>query len=293
MATTFGPVDDECWRPREATPSIIYVDDQALSRDCFGAQLAYALPEFGVVVLPTPAAAAGKKAWLVRDARCFIYNAHSLSIEDEQLLRDLGLLQHAFDGARVVVVTDLETPENIIGAMRHGVAGYIPMSLSLKVASEAIRLVLAGGIFVPASALSSATGGEPGWAKGPGNGAARLTPRQIEVVRHLWLGEQNKRIAHELRMAEGTVKVHVKHIMKKLHAHNRTQIVLMTRQMFSNGRVAGSSQDVVSPLEDQTVRAPWSASSSTATPSRSAPSAAQGGRSQKLLQVRSAGSRPP
>ena len=95
MATTSGPVEAEYWQPREATHSTIYVDDQALSRDCFGAQPAFALPEFGVGL-----------------------NAHSLSIEDEQLLRDLRLLQHAFDSARIVVLTDLETPENIIGAMR-------------------------------------------------------------------------------------------------------------------------------------------------------------------------------
>jgi DNA-binding NarL/FixJ family response regulator len=242
MATTSGPAKDEYRQPREAAPSIIYVDDQALSRDCFGAQLADALPEFGVAVLPTPAAAVGKNAGFVRQARCFIYNAHSISIEDEQLLGDLRLLQDTFDGARIVVLTDLETPENIIGAMRHGVAGYIPMSLSLKVASEAIRLVLAGGIFVPASALPCAIGGQPAWAKGSVNGSARLTPRQIEVVRHLWLGEQNKTIAHELRMSEGTVKVHVKHIMRKLHAHNRTQVVLLTRQVLGNGR-ATSPQD--------------------------------------------------
>jgi predicted transcriptional regulator len=52
------------------------------------------------------------------------------------------------------------------------------------------------------------------------------------VVRHLWEGEANKAIAHELGMSEGTVKVHIKNIMKKLHATNRTQVVLITQKMF-------------------------------------------------------------
>jgi DNA-binding NarL/FixJ family response regulator len=210
--------------------SIIYVDHCALTRDCIGSQLALALPEFRLAVLTSPSDAGRAK-----QPCCIIYHTHFLSIEDVPVVRDLGLLQGIANGVPIVVLSDIEVAENVIGALHHGVAGYLPTSLSLKLASEAIRLVLFGGTFVPASALPLTRRSEPLRSAGAGEGApgsAHLTPRQVEVLRHLWLGKQNKTIALELQMSEGTVKVHIKHIMKKLHAHNRTQVVLMTQRML-------------------------------------------------------------
>ena len=241
MGTISGLTLEGAYQPlRQDALSIVYVDDQPLSRDCIGAQLAHALPDFQLVILPSPAATG--EVELTRQARCYIYNVHSLSIDDEELVQNLGLFQRAPSLAPIVVLAQIDTPENIVRTMRQGVAGYIPMSLSLKVAAEAVRLVLAGGIFMPASALP-AIGSGLNSANGFAHGPAALTPRQMEVLRHLWLGEQNKTIAHELHMSEGTVKVHVKHIMKKLHAHNRTQVALMTRQMMGNSRAAGVSRE--------------------------------------------------
>jgi DNA-binding CsgD family transcriptional regulator len=56
-----------------------------------------------------------------------------------------------------------------------------------------------------------------------------FSPRQLQVLERLNEGKQNKIIAYELGMAESTVKVHIRHIMKKLSARNRTQVVLMTK----------------------------------------------------------------
>jgi DNA-binding NarL/FixJ family response regulator len=134
------------------------------------------------------------------------------------------------------LLSDIDETDNIVGSMRHGLAGYIPASLSLEIALEAIRLVLAGGIFVPASVLSSL--GSPhrhrpsGVLKSSPHHIS-FTPRQTEVLRQLWEGKQNKIIARELGMSEGTVKVHIKQIMKKVSAHNRVQTVLITRQMLN------------------------------------------------------------
>jgi DNA-binding NarL/FixJ family response regulator len=60
-------------------------------------------------------------------------------------------------------------------------------------------------------------------------GPCSFSPRQIQVLERLNQGKQNKVIAYELRMVESTVKVHIRHIMKKLNARNRTQVVLMTK----------------------------------------------------------------
>jgi DNA-binding NarL/FixJ family response regulator len=55
-----------------------------------------------------------------------------------------------------------------------------------------------------------------------------FSPRQLQVLELLQQGKQNKIIAYELGMCESTVKVHIRHIMRKLNARNRTQVVLLT-----------------------------------------------------------------
>jgi DNA-binding CsgD family transcriptional regulator len=64
--------------------------------------------------------------------------------------------------------------------------------------------------------------------------AEKFSPRQMEVLQRLWQGKQNKAIAYDLHMCERTVKVHIRHIMKKLNARNRTQVVLLTRSWSEN-----------------------------------------------------------
>ncbi len=68
----------------------------------------------------------------------------------------------------------------------------------------------------------------------------QFTPRQLEVLRRVWRGKQNKLIAYDLNMCESTVKIHIRHIMKKLNARNRTQVVLLTRSICENGFAEGN-----------------------------------------------------
>ena len=65
-----------------------------------------------------------------------------------------------------------------------------------------------------------------------------FSPRQIQVLERLQQGKQNKIIAYELGMCESTVKVHIRHIMRKLNARNRTQVVLLTNKMHCGSAVA-------------------------------------------------------
>jgi DNA-binding NarL/FixJ family response regulator len=65
-----------------------------------------------------------------------------------------------------------------------------------------------------------------------------FSPRQSQVLEGLRQGKQNKIIAYELGMCESTVKVHLRHIMRKLNARNRTQVVLLTNRMHRGSAVA-------------------------------------------------------
>ena len=118
-------------------------------------------------------------------------------------------------------------------ALQNGVRGYIPTSVTFDVAIEAMRLVKAGGTFVPASSLNSARQ-KAELATAWRNGSGPFSPRQTEVIEAIRRGKPNKVIAYELDMRESTVKVHIRNIMKKLKATNRTQVAFLTNGMFEN-----------------------------------------------------------
>jgi DNA-binding NarL/FixJ family response regulator len=141
---------------------------------------------------------------------------------------DLQFLDAAAANIPIVVMSDIEDANYVMRALKGGARGYIPTSLPFNVAVEAVRLVEAGGTFVPASSL------EFGRAKKemPQHTAELLTERQMMVVGALCRGMANKRIAFELNMSEHTVKVHLRHIMRKLKARNRTEVAVLTKDYF-------------------------------------------------------------
>jgi DNA-binding NarL/FixJ family response regulator len=151
----------------------------------------------------------------------------------------------------VVVLSDGEDLEEILRAIRHGVRGYIPTSLTLPVMIEALRLVRAGGTFVPAQSIVS--GLRPGSSDGLSEQAQKpvLTARQTEVVAAIGRGKANKEIALELNMSESTVKVHVRRIMKKLSATNRTKVALMADSLLSGAvKLSPGGQGVTSTMKE-------------------------------------------
>lgn len=154
-------------------------------------------------------------------------------------LRDMGprselaLLPEVSARAPTVVMSDFEELEQIVNVLDMGARGYIPTSLTWDVAVEAIRLIRAGGLYVPASTLlaSRIKNDDERPARNSGHGV--FTARQAAVVEALRRGKANKTIAHELNMRESTVKVHVRNIMKKLRAKNRTEVAFMANTILA------------------------------------------------------------
>jgi DNA-binding NarL/FixJ family response regulator len=112
-------------------------------------------------------------------------------------------------------------------ATSHGAKGYIPATMEFKVVVEAVRVVLAGGTYMPMDCLPNPVSREQA-----GNLSTPLTARELLVVRAIQLGKSNKAIASNLNITESTVKVHVRHIMTKLQAKNRTKIAIMSEKIF-------------------------------------------------------------
>ncbi len=120
-------------------------------------------------------------------------------------------------------------------ALAHGVRGYIPTSVEWEVAVAALRLISAGGIFVPADAFRSTAAkldDQPEGERQRRSDGRDLTPRELSVIDLLREGKPNKLIARQLDMQENTVKVHVRNILKKLNAANRTHAVFVANRLL-------------------------------------------------------------
>jgi len=219
---------------------ILFLDNQRLTRDCIGRELARRLPEFNIVERATRDLAKGDPG-LAKFALVILYvhaDHMNFRVDEDDLDQhcistQLSILEEIAPDVPRVLMSEAEVPEEILEAFRRRVRGYVPTALPISQVAEAIRLVAAGGTFIPLSILSM-HGQTAGASKELVSATvcqdlAHFSPRQNEVLQMLWNGSSNKVIAYELRMSESTVKVHIRHIMKKLNVNNRTQVVLRTR----------------------------------------------------------------
>ena len=128
------------------------------------------------------------------------------------------------------VISNNNETGHILECLERGARGYIPTSLSLQVVTQALHLINAGGVFVPATSLAELAAQQARPAAPPNKNA--LSPKEISVAEALRKGTPNKIIAYNLGMCESTVKVHVRNIMKKLKAKNRTEVAYLSNEIF-------------------------------------------------------------
>ncbi|QEE20467.1 response regulator transcription factor [Youhaiella tibetensis] len=212
-------------------PEAVVIDRRKLERECFVYGLMAQSPG-------TKFASFGSlQEW--RDARLGHPNVSvillvigSRKLTDLGVANDIAKAVQEFAPAPIVVVADTDDLTQILKALECGAKGFIPTTVGLRVASEAIAMTLAGGVFVPASSVMAMRNviDSNGAATRPMAGL--FTARQMAVVEALRRGRANKIIAHELQLRESTVKVHIRNIMKKLNATNRTEVAFKIRDMF-------------------------------------------------------------
>lgn len=129
---------------------------------------------------------------------------------------------------RIVVMSGAEDAAMVRDLLAAGAAGFIPKTDSAAVILQAMRLVLAGGVYAPVRLLSNGDGGGVATSarRLNGTGVESLTSRQLDVLRLLAKGLPNKLIARELDLSEGTIKVHLLAIFRTLSVNNRTEAVI-------------------------------------------------------------------
>ena len=134
----------------------------------------------------------------------------------------IGALARSSPHAAIVVLSASEDPADVARALACGARGYVLKSSRAEILQHVLSLVLAGEIYVPPMVM--ARGAAAAGPNGDGNGLLdKLTPREREVLGWLVGGLSNKAIAQELAIGEGTVKVHLKAVLRKLDVANRTQ----------------------------------------------------------------------
>jgi DNA-binding NarL/FixJ family response regulator len=125
-------------------------------------------------------------------------------------------IRSEFPNARVVILTTFEGDVEIHRALQAGARGYLLKNMPPSELAEAIRQVYKGRKRVPAEVAAQLA--EHMADEG-------LTTREVEVLRRVAGGNRNRDIAELLFISEETVKVHIKHIMEKLGAKDRTQAI--------------------------------------------------------------------
>lgn len=209
--------------------SLVVIDPRTLFRECFSRCLEQQW-RHELAVIPVPSVQAWSEISDKNTASLVLLwaSAHR-SIDDVQ--QDLKNLGEMPDPAPAVVISDTDNVDHVLASLENGARGYIPVNLSFDIAVEAMRFVKAGGTFVPANMLLMAqrSGRSLNQEKPE---AEFFTSRQAAVIEALRMGKPNKSIAYELNMCESTVKVHVRNIMKKLKAKNRTEVAFMANKML-------------------------------------------------------------
>ena len=142
-------------------------------------------------------------------------------------LQGLRRLREAFPALAIVVASGQDDPATIRAALSIGASGFIPKIDPPHLLLQALRVVRAGGVYIPARSH----GDVRAIMTGPSPNASGLTPRQLDVLRLLQKGEPNKVIARQLDLTEGTVKIHIAAILRALQARNRTEAVIRAREL--------------------------------------------------------------
>jgi two-component system nitrate/nitrite response regulator NarL len=136
----------------------------------------------------------------------------------------LRAIREALPTVRVVVLTDDATPAGFGRAMGWGIDGYLLKDMSPEALTRSLQLAMMGQQVFPTRLTVALLGtGAPAVAEKPAASPRGLSPREDQILRFLVNGASNKLIARELELSEATVKVHVKGLLRKVQASNRTQ----------------------------------------------------------------------
>jgi DNA-binding NarL/FixJ family response regulator len=208
---------------------VLIVDDHALIRDALSRVLASLAPDMTVLEATDPRLAL-ETIERQPDLDLVLLD---LTLPGMHGLSVLQTLRQKYPAISVVVISATSDRDSVKRALDHGALGFIPKSSSNDVLQSALRLVLAGGIYVPPEILGRSGVDEPApppiGLRTPAE--IGLTERQAQILALVMKGKSNKLICRELDLAESTVKNQITAILKTLNVTSRTQAVLAVEKL--------------------------------------------------------------
>ncbi|MGG6892418.1 MULTISPECIES: response regulator transcription factor [Rhizobium] len=173
-------------------------------------------------------------------------------VESTSLRDDLAAITARFPDAPITLLSGTDDVNIARQALKIGIRGFFSTSLPIDIALAGLRLVLAGGTFCP-QLLGAVTNGSNEHIPARNEAEKSLddktqylaiadfTPRETDVLAELQCGCSNKVIAGKLNLSGHTVKMHLQHIMRKLQAQNRTEVVARLVQRAAGAHDASPS----------------------------------------------------
>jgi two-component system, NarL family, nitrate/nitrite response regulator NarL len=206
-------------------------DDHALVRDALGGMAALGWPDAEITL-----AADFPESWAAAGTGDHDLILCDLIMPGSAPLAGIDGIIKAAPHTPLLVVTGTEDDTLLLDLLDRGVAGFVPKTANGGIIEAAIRLILAGGRYLPARLAEIAAARISSGLVHPVRDDAaqvseRLTNRQMEVLRLMAQGKSNKEIARELDLAPSTVKTHLSQIMICLGAANRTDASVKARML--------------------------------------------------------------
>jgi DNA-binding NarL/FixJ family response regulator len=210
-----------------AAATVLLIDGRPLVRECLCRGMAAEWP--AARILATGWEGLADLAASARVDLCLVSLAGGGSLERARAV---------FAEAALVALGDDEAYATVAAAAASGARGFFSTAVDLAVLVQGLRLVLMGGTAMPVAVGTAAPARvrEPVRSGHSRFSAELFTPKELEVLRSLATGRPNKLIAHELAICETTVKVHLRHIFRKLGTTNRTHAALLAREMLEGAQ---------------------------------------------------------
>ena len=202
-------------------------DDHAMMREALAGAVAIGWPGAAVTLADDYPA-----AWQAAEARPDLIIS-DLVMPGSRPVDGIRRLAQIAPDSPILVVTGNEEDGLLLDLLKLGVAGFAPKTSKSEVIEAAIRLVLAGGRYLPPRLLDLATlGASPAVAVTTSAPlTSRVTERQLDVLRLIATGGSNKEIARDLDLSPATIKAHAAAAIAALGAANRTEAVMRAREL--------------------------------------------------------------
>ena len=205
-------------------PRVLIADDHPLYCDALRAVVPQACPGADI----SEANSQEQVLAAVAGGRAFDLVLLDLNLPGATGLSCLTALRRSVPHTPIVVVSAVGDPKIMQDVIMGGASAFIPKSAPGQVLINALRVILAGGTYMPTGVVASLRNAEAAPARN------ELTLRQRRVLELLSTGLSNKRIARALDISEITVKAHVTAIFRKLGVTNRVQAGLEARRLLES-----------------------------------------------------------